>query len=53
VNEALARPQVQQQFAALGAQAVGGSPEQFRDFLVQDKARWAEVIKRGNVKGED
>ncbi|OZI30725.1 ABC transporter substrate-binding protein [Bordetella genomosp. 10] len=53
VNEALARPQVRQQFAALGAQAVGGTPEQFRDFLVQDKARWADVIKRGNVKGEE
>ncbi len=53
VNEALARPEVRQQFASLGALPVGGTPEQFRDFLVRDKVRWAGVIERGHVKGEE
>ncbi|MGR6078090.1 Bug family tripartite tricarboxylate transporter substrate binding protein [Achromobacter sp. CSND-B12] len=51
-NEALADPAVRQQLASLGALADGGTPQQFSQFLVQDRKRWADVIKKGNVKGE-
>ena len=51
-NAALANPEVRQQLASLGALVDGGTPEQFSQFLVQDRARWADVIKKGNVKGE-
>ncbi|MNR11721.1 Tripartite tricarboxylate transporter family receptor [compost metagenome] len=51
-GEALASAEVRQQLAALGATVDGGTPEQFRQFLVQDRTRWADVIKKGNVKGE-
>jgi tripartite-type tricarboxylate transporter receptor subunit TctC len=51
-TEALHKPEVQKQLASLGARVVADTPEQFTKFLIEDKARWAEVIKKGNVKGE-
>lgn len=50
--KALQQPEVREQLAKLGAQVIGDSPEEFREFLKADKARWAEVIKAGNVKPE-
>jgi len=49
---ALSDPDVKQQLKKLGAQVIGDSPEEFRAFLVEDKKRWEEVIKHGNVKAE-
>lgn len=49
---ALSDAQVKEQLNKLGAQVIGDSPQQFRDFLVADKARWTEVIKQGNVTPE-
>lgn len=48
----LAKPEVREQLKQLGAQVIGDSPEEFRKFIVADKARWAAVIKQGNVKPE-
>lgn len=48
----LSSPEVKQQLGQLGAQVIGDSPEEFRAFLVEDKKRWEEVIKQGNVKPE-
>ncbi|ETF04090.1 MFS transporter [Advenella kashmirensis W13003] len=50
--EAMAKPEVKAQLKKLGAQVIGDSPEQFREFLIADKARWQSVIKNGNVKPE-
>jgi tripartite-type tricarboxylate transporter receptor subunit TctC len=49
---ALHKPEVQKQLAELGARVVADTPEHFRQFLIEDKIRWATVIKKGNVKGE-
>ena len=49
---AIDKPEVQAQLKQLGAQIVGNSPEEFRQFLITDKARWQSVIKNGNVKPE-
>jgi tripartite-type tricarboxylate transporter receptor subunit TctC len=51
--DALAKPEVREQIAQLGAVVVADSPEHFRQFLVADKARWAGVIKKGNVTADD
>jgi tripartite-type tricarboxylate transporter receptor subunit TctC len=51
-TEALHKPEVQKQMADLGARVVADTPSQFREFLIEDKTRWAAVIKKGNVKGE-
>jgi tripartite-type tricarboxylate transporter receptor subunit TctC len=47
--DALGKPEVREQLAQLGAVVVADSPEHFRQFLIEDKARWADVIKKGNV----
>lgn len=38
--------------ASLGVEPSPSSPEQFRDLVQQDTAKWAAVIKAGNVKAE-
>ena len=45
-------PSLQQQFAALGAEPVGTTPEQFRAVLQQDLVKWAKVARAANVKAE-
>ena len=35
-----------------GAEAVGSSPEQFRQYLVTEIARWRKVIKESGIKAE-
>lgn len=49
---ALSQPEVRDQLSKLGAYVIGDTPEQFRDFLIKDKQRWADVIQQGGVKGE-
>ena len=46
---ALNDPEVRRQIANLGAVIIADSPEHFKEFLMQDKVRWADVIKKGNV----
>lgn len=50
--KALNEPEVRQQMASLGANVIGDTPAQFKTFLTQDKQRWADVIKKGNVTAE-
>ena len=45
-------PVVHQQFAGLGAEAVGSTPEAFRAVLQKDLAKWARVAREANVKAE-
>jgi tripartite-type tricarboxylate transporter receptor subunit TctC len=45
-------PQMKQQFAALGAEGVGSTPEAFRALLEQDLKKWARVARDANVKAE-
>ncbi|MDS1138818.1 tripartite tricarboxylate transporter substrate binding protein [Pusillimonas sp. SM2304] len=48
----LNKPEVHDQLAALGSEVVADTPEQYREFLINDKQRWADVIQKGNVKPE-
>jgi tripartite-type tricarboxylate transporter receptor subunit TctC len=49
---AVADPAMKQQFAALGAEGVGNSPDEFRALLERDIAKWAKVARDANVKAE-
>ncbi len=51
-SKALATPEVRDLLAGLGAVVTGSTPAEFSKFLVEDKARWADVIKKGNVVGD-
>ena len=46
------RPDVRDRFIQLGIEPVGNSPEQFSQFLRDEVAKWAKVIRAANVKIE-
>lgn len=50
VNEALRQPEVQDRFRKLSAEIFGGSPEKARQYMKEEVARWAHVIKEAHVK---
>ncbi len=52
VAKVLAMPEISQKLVADGLDPVGSTPEQFRDFLVADKAKWGTIIKNAGVKAD-
>ncbi len=50
LNEILNDPAYRKQMTELGAQVIGGSPEDFRSYLVAERKKWAEVIRRQNIR---
>ena len=52
ILKAIGDAAVQQQFAGLGAEAVGSTPEEFRSVLQKDLMKWAKVARAANVKAE-
>lgn len=49
VNKILALPEVQKQMQVLGAQAVGGSPRQFADYVLAETIKWRDVIRKAGI----
>jgi tripartite-type tricarboxylate transporter receptor subunit TctC len=47
---ALAAPAVKEKLAEQGLTTVGNSPEQFRDYIAAETAKWAKVIKDAGVQ---
>ena len=45
-------PQMKQQFAALGAEGIGSTPDTFRALLEKDIQKWARVARDAGVKAE-
>ena len=52
VNTVLAMPDVQERLDTYGAEDGGGSTEKFAKFIQTEIAKWAKVVKDGNVKVE-
>ena len=52
VNTILALPDVQEKLDTYGAEDGGGSTEKFSQFIQTEIAKWARVVKDGNVKVE-
>jgi tripartite-type tricarboxylate transporter receptor subunit TctC len=52
VNQILAMPDVQEKLDAYGAEDGGGSADKFAQFIRSETAKWAKVVKDGNVKVE-
>jgi tripartite-type tricarboxylate transporter receptor subunit TctC len=48
----LADPEVKSQLAAVGAEPVASTPEEFAKFMRAESDKWARVIKAGGVKVE-
>ncbi len=52
INKVLQTPDFKEKLAILGAEPVGGTPEQFANVVRSETAKWAKVIKDANVKVE-
>lgn len=51
-NQALAAPAVKEAFAKGGIASLSGTPAQFADFIKSEIAKYAEVIRKGNISLE-
>jgi len=52
IAKVLAQPEVSRKLVQDGLEPVGNTPDQFRAFLVADKAKWGRVIKQVSLKSE-
>ena len=52
VAKILRTPEVRQELAALGAEPVGDTPEEFAAFLKADIARWGKIIHEKGIRSD-
>ena len=52
INKTLKDPAVAALADKLGVTLVGGTPQQLGDLQKADSAKWAKVIKDGNIKAD-
>ncbi|QET04598.1 MULTISPECIES: tripartite tricarboxylate transporter substrate binding protein [Cupriavidus] len=50
--EVMSQPAVKERLAAIGAEGSANKPDEFRAFLEAEQAKWAKVIKQGNIRPE-
>ena len=50
--KALALPDVREKLAAQGAEPVGQSPEEFRNYIRNEIDKWSRVIRESGAKVE-
>ena len=50
VNAALTSPELREKYAGLGYEIVGGTSQAFTEHVRKENARWADVVKRANVR---
>ena len=52
IHRALDNPAVLSRLIDDGAEAMPGTPQQFRDHLIAERTKWAAVIKQAKIKGD-
>jgi tripartite-type tricarboxylate transporter receptor subunit TctC len=52
IRKALDNPAVLSRLTDDGAEAMAGTPQQFRDHLIAERDKWAGVIQRSKIKGD-
>jgi len=50
MNRALQAPTLRERYAQIDAEPVGGTPEQFGDYVKTETLKWADVVKRSGAK---
>jgi tripartite-type tricarboxylate transporter receptor subunit TctC len=45
INKALQSPTLRERYAAIEAEPVGGTPEQFAAFVKKEVVKWGEVVR--------
>jgi len=51
-KKVISDPATKEKFVGLGADAVGGTPEQFAAYIKDDFSKWTRIVKDANVKVE-
>lgn len=51
-NRILAKPEVRQRLVALSAEPAGGSPEDLRKLLVDERVKWKALIETAGIKAQ-
>jgi tripartite-type tricarboxylate transporter receptor subunit TctC len=52
LNKVTSAPDMKEKMALNGVDPLGGTPEQFRDFMRSESVRFGKVIKEAGIKGE-
>ena len=52
INRILALPEVRARFENVGLDLIGGSADSFGRLIASDVAKWARVVREGNIKVE-
>jgi tripartite-type tricarboxylate transporter receptor subunit TctC len=52
VAKILREPEVKQQLAALGAEPVGSTQEEFGKFIKAEMTRWGKIIKEKGIRAD-
>jgi len=52
ITKALKLPDIQERFAAIGAEPVGSTPEQLAAHLKRETDRWSAIIRERNIKAD-
>lgn len=52
IQKGFKTPQMRERFSAMGADPVGGPPEQFAAFLKSEMAKWAKLVKAAGIHAE-
>lgn len=50
INKALRTSTVKERYAAIEAEPVGGTPEEFAAFVKKETVKWADVVKKSGAK---
>jgi tripartite-type tricarboxylate transporter receptor subunit TctC len=49
-NKVAESPAYRERVAPIGAEAAGGTPEQFRDLIRSEHAKWGDIVRRSGAK---
>ena len=49
-NKILAKPEVKERFAQLGASPVGGTPQDLGKFIAAETTKWKEIVRISGAK---
>ncbi len=52
IRKVLARPDVRERLAVLGAETVASTPQEFGAFIKADIAKWAKLVREAGIKAE-
>ncbi|MFD4838747.1 Bug family tripartite tricarboxylate transporter substrate binding protein [Achromobacter sp. NPDC058515] len=50
LQKTLASPELKERLAAQGTQLYTGTPDEYQRFIGGEKAKWAEIVKRANIR---